>query len=122
MKLGIWAEQQGISYKSAWRMWKLGQLPMPAEQLPTGTIIMHPAVAVVEGGVALYAGVSSADQKNDLDRQIARLSEFAALKGLRVIDPEEMKNDIVRDLHEVIVSLCAWLYGKCGKEQGCACC
>ena len=171
MKLSIWAEQQGISYKSAWRMWKLGQLPMPEEQLPTGTIIVHPAGAVVAGGIALYARVSSADQKNDLDRQIARLSEFAALKGLRVIDvvketgsglnghrramlrllrnpaihtvvvehrdrlmrfgieyveaalaaqgrnlmvidPEEMKDDIVRDLHEVIVSLCAWLYGK----------
>ena len=171
MKLSIWAKQQGISYKSAWRMWKLGQLPMPAEQLPTGTIIVHPAIAVVEGGVALYARVSSADQKNDLDRQIARLSEFAALKGLRVIDvvketgsglnghrrailrllrnpaihtvvvehrdrlmrfgieyveaalaaqgrnlmvidPEEMKGDIVRDLHEVIVSLCIRLYGR----------
>ena len=171
MKLSIWAEQQGISYKSAWRMWKFGQLPMPAEQLPTGTIIVHPAVASVEGGVALYARVSSADQKNDLDRQIARLSEFAALKGLRVIDvvketgsclnghrramlrllrnpaihtvvvehrdrlmrfgieyveaalaaqgrnlmvidPEELKDDIVRDLHKVIVSLCARLYGR----------
>jgi predicted site-specific integrase-resolvase len=29
-----------------------------------------------------------------------------------VIEPDEMKDDIVRDLHEVIVSLCARLYGK----------
>ena len=29
-----------------------------------------------------------------------------------VVDPEEMKDDIVRDLHEVIVSLCARLYGR----------
>src|SRR6202142_4159376 len=86
MKLSIWAEQQGIAYKSAWRMWKLGQLPIPAEQLPTGTIIVHPLVTDTEGGVALYARVSSADQKSDLDRQLARLSEFAALKHLRVIE------------------------------------
>ena len=33
-------------------------------------------------------------------------------RNLMVIDPEEMKDDIVRDLHEVIVSLCARLYGK----------
>ncbi|HSA77275.1 MAG TPA: IS607 family transposase, partial [Nitrospirota bacterium] len=33
-------------------------------------------------------------------------------RKLVVIDPEEMKDDIVRDLHEVIVSLCARLYGK----------
>ena len=42
--------------------------------------------SVVEGGAALYARVSSADQKADLDRQIARLSEFAAVHRLTVID------------------------------------
>jgi putative resolvase len=171
MKLSVWAKQQGISYKSAWRMWKLGQLPVPVEQLPTGTVIVHPPAFSAEGGAALYARVSSADQKADLDRQIARLSEFAAsrrlavievvkeigsgfnghrravLKILRnpkvhtvilehrdrlmrfgceyveaalaaqgrtltVIDPGELKDDIVEDLHEVIVSLCTRLYGR----------
>lgn len=29
-----------------------------------------------------------------------------------VIDTEEVADDIVRDLHEVIVSMCARLYGK----------
>ena len=29
-----------------------------------------------------------------------------------MVDPEEMKDDIVRDLPEVIVSLCTRLYGK----------
>ena len=67
-------------------MWKLKQLPIPAEQLPTRTVIVHPAASVVEGGAALYARVSSADQKADLDRQIARLSEFAAVHLLTVID------------------------------------
>ena len=67
-------------------MWKLGQLPIPAEQLPTGTIIVHPLAADTEGGVALYARVSCADQKGDLDRQLARLSEFAASKHLRVVE------------------------------------
>ena len=71
MKLSVWAKQQGIAYKSAWRMWKLGQLPIPAEQLPTGTVIVHPPAVAIEGGVALYARVSSADQKSDLDRQLA---------------------------------------------------
>ena len=31
-----------------------------------------------EGGVALYARVSSADQKPDLERQVARLAVYAA--------------------------------------------
>ncbi len=118
-----------------------------------------------------YARVSSADPKEDLDRQLARLTEFAlskrlpivkavkevgsGLNGRRkgmigllrdpkvgvilvehrdrlmrfgfeyleaalaaqsrsvlVVDPDERTDDIVRELHEVMVSLCARLYGK----------
>ena len=62
-------------------MWRAGKLPFPAEQLPTGTILVHPPVTATEGGVALYARVSSSDQKADLDRQVARLAEFAATKN-----------------------------------------
>lgn len=86
MKLSAWAKLKGLSYKAAWKMWKAGKLPVPAEQLPTGTIIVHPPVAALEGGVALYARVSSCDQKADLDRQVARLAEFAAGQGWRVVD------------------------------------
>jgi len=38
MKLSTWTKKQGISYKTAWRLWKTGRLPLPAEQLATGTI------------------------------------------------------------------------------------
>ena len=54
------------------------------EQLPTGTVIVHPSASVTEGGAVLYARVSSAEQRADLDRQIARLSEFAASRHLIV--------------------------------------
>ncbi len=170
MKLSVWAKSQGISYKTAWRMWKDGRLPVPAQQMATGTVIVHAEPDKV-GGAALYARVSSADQKNDLERQLARLTEFAVAQKLPVVDAvkevgsglnghrkgmirllhnqaaqtivvehrdrlmrfgfeyveaalaaqgrrivvieaEEMTDDIVRDLHEVIVSMCARLYGK----------
>ncbi len=78
MKLSVWAKAQGISYKTAWRMWKAGTLPVPVEQLATGTVIVHAEAATSGEGVALYARVSSADQRGDLDRQVARLSAFAA--------------------------------------------
>lgn len=86
MKLSTWARIQGLSYKTAWRMWKAGKLPVPAEQLPTGTVMVHPPVSALEGGVALYARVSSSDQTADLDRQVARLAEFAAIQDLRVVE------------------------------------
>lgn len=133
-------------------------------------MIVH-AEPAKPAGIALYARVSSADQKADLDRQIARLTEYAihhkllivdavkevgsglnghrrgmmrllrdpaiaaivvehrdrlmrfgieyveaslAAQGRRliVIEPDEVTDDIVRDLHEVIISMCARLYGK----------
>jgi putative resolvase len=40
------------------------------------------------GGVGLYARVSSHDQKADLDRQVARLSSWAAQAGLPVVRVE----------------------------------
>ncbi|MBI5756136.1 MAG: IS607 family transposase, partial [Nitrospirae bacterium] len=41
MKLSVWAKQQGVSYRTAWRWWKEGKLPVTAEQMPTGTVIIH---------------------------------------------------------------------------------
>jgi len=82
MRLRRYAEQMGISYKTAYRWWKAGKLD--AYQLETGTIIVRDPVRQVEGGVALYARVSSADQKGDLERQMQRLRDYAAAKGYRV--------------------------------------
>jgi predicted site-specific integrase-resolvase len=40
MKLSVWAKQQGVTYQAAWKWWKAGKLPVAAEQMPTGTIII----------------------------------------------------------------------------------
>jgi len=88
MKLSTWAKKQGISYKTAWSLWKTGKLPLPAEQLATGTIIVKEPEASYEAGpssVVLYARVSSSDQKQDLDRQLSRLVEVVTSKGLQVV-------------------------------------
>ncbi len=87
MKLSTWAKKQGISYKTAWRLWSTGKLPLPAEQLATGTIIVKEPEASYEAGpssVVLYARVSSSDQKQDLDRQLSRLVEYTTSQGLQV--------------------------------------
>ena len=169
MKLTMWAKQQGVSYTTAWRWWKAGKLPVASEQMASGTIIVH-AHGHAQG-VAIYARVSSADQKADLDRQIVRLTEHAmrehmvvvdvireigsGLNGHRpallrllrntemrtilvehrdrllrfgfdyieaalaaqerrilVVDSAEVDDDLVRDVTEVMTSLCARLYGK----------
>jgi len=41
MKLSDWAAQQGITYKTAWRWFRAGRLPVPHTQMPTGTVVVH---------------------------------------------------------------------------------
>jgi putative resolvase len=53
--------------------------------LATGTILVHePEPSQVAPAAALYARVSSHDQKEDLERQMQRLRDFASAKGLPV--------------------------------------
>jgi putative resolvase len=85
MKLSVWAKESGLTYKTAWRMWRDGTLPIPAEQLATGTVLVHPPQAPAVMAVALYARVSSADQKSDLERQLGRLAEYASREKLTVV-------------------------------------
>lgn len=87
MKLSAWAKKSGVDYKTAYRWFKAGSLPVPSWQNPkTGTILIDdPGVSDFQG-VALYARVSSSGQKSDLDRQMARLVRHAAKEHLRVVD------------------------------------
>jgi putative resolvase len=83
MRLSQYAKQMGVSYRTAFRWWKAGKLD--AYQLDTGTIIVRePMSAQAPANVALYARVSSAGQKEDLERQMQRLKDYAAAKGYHV--------------------------------------
>jgi putative resolvase len=84
MKLSQYAQRAGVSYKTAWRWWKAGQLD--AYQTPTGTVVVRDASMprASAGRIALYARVSSAQQKADLERQMQRLRNYAAARGYQV--------------------------------------
>jgi putative resolvase len=80
-----WARRQGISYKTAWRWVKDDAMPVPWQQTSSGSILVEAPIEEKPSAVALYARVSSHDQRPDLDRQLARLSGFAAASGLHVV-------------------------------------
>lgn len=171
MNLKEWAASQGISYATARRWHAAGTLPVAAYQARRVIVIGDPAPAARAGVTAVYARVSSADQKADLDRQVARVTAWAAGEGLAVsrvvtevgsalngkrrkflallrdrsvtvivvehrdrfarfgaeyveaalsaqgrrllvADPAEVDDDLVRDVTEILTSLCARLYGQ----------
>lgn len=88
MKLSQYAKQQGISYRTALRWFRAGTIE--GYQAPTGTIIVtagEAPPAMRPGKVAIYARVSSAEHKKDkehLERQAARLTEYCAARGYQM--------------------------------------
>lgn len=59
-------------------------MPVPVVKTPTGRYLVLAGGDRPGGVVALYARVSSAGQKPDLDRQVARLTEWATGNKLSV--------------------------------------
>ncbi|MCP3822959.1 IS607 family transposase, partial [Streptomyces sp. A3M-1-3] len=91
MNLTEWARAQGIAPRTAYRWFREGTLPVPAERVGPRTILVNIDANTslsVTGGVGLYARVSSHDQKADLERQVARLSAWAAKAGHTVVRVE----------------------------------
>lgn len=85
------AKANGVHPQTAYRWFRQGTLPVPAERVGPRMIMVNidvnssPSAA---GGVGLYARVSSHEQKSDLKRQIARLAMWAAKAGHRVVRVE----------------------------------
>lgn len=82
IKLSAWAKQTGISFKTAQRWFYDNKMPVPTDRTPTGRIMVcldDPVTA--KERTALYARVSSSDQKADCERQADRLRALAAGHG-----------------------------------------
>ena len=86
MKLAEWARANGIHPITAQRWFHTGSLPVRAEKLASGTILVYPNEPAVKHGriVALYARVSTRAQKDDGLRQLERLRGYAAAHGYAV--------------------------------------
>jgi len=66
MRLSTYAKQLGISYQTAWRLFKDGKLN--AYKLPAGTVIVREEESQgSEQSVAIYCRVSSSENKGDLE-------------------------------------------------------
>lgn len=89
MKLSDYAKHLGISYQTAWRWWKANKLPHPAKQTETGTVIVNfnPEIEslVKDNKVAIYARVSSSENRDNLDGQAERLIQYASAKGYQIV-------------------------------------
>jgi predicted site-specific integrase-resolvase len=172
VNLAVWAERNGVARVIAYRWFRAGLLPVPAQRVGRLILVDGPAAQTDRSGqTVVYARVSSADQRSDLDRQVARVTSWvtgqqmavdkvltevgSALNGHRrkflgllrdpavsrivvehrdrfcrfgseyvqaalgaqgrelvVVDSVEVDDDLVRDMTEILTSMCGRLYGK----------
>ena len=151
-------------------------MPVPYRRLPSGTILVDVEEPVSNDPVVLYARVATPDQRPDLDRQVARMTEWATHHGLTigrvvtevgsgidakrpklariladptatvivvehrdrlarfgiehlraalaaggrrivVVDTAENPDDLIREMVEVLTTMCARLYGRRGARN-----
>ncbi len=90
MNLTQWARSQGVHPQTAYRWFRNGTLPVPAVRVNARTVLISTETIrdTDRQALGLYARVSSHDQRGDLDRQVARLSEWAAKEGHVVVRVE----------------------------------
>lgn len=85
----MYAKKLGLTYQTAWKMWKRGEIP-GAYQLPTGTVIVPEGAVpssteeLLPDKVAVYARVSSSENKDNLESQADRLVDYSIAKGYRI--------------------------------------
>ena len=82
MKHSNYAKKLGISYATAYRLYKSGELN--AYQLSTGTIIVEDNNCACPNQAVIYARVSSSENKSNLDKQAERLQQYAIAKGYKI--------------------------------------
>lgn len=83
MKLKEYANKVGVSYMTAFRWYKSGKIK--GYQMETGTIIVTEHDDTNKPlKVAVYARVSSSENKSNLDSQADRLTAYCAAKGYQV--------------------------------------
>jgi predicted site-specific integrase-resolvase len=83
MKLSDYAKQQGVRYETAWRWFRDGKIK--GHRIGVHTILIDEGQARPESKkVAVYARVSSAENKANLESQAERLVGYCVAKGDQV--------------------------------------
>jgi putative resolvase len=83
IRIAEWARREGISFITAKR-WVLAGRVANASRNATGHWFVEIPDVVAGKRVVLYGRVSSSDQRDNLNRQLSRLRDFAAAHGFIV--------------------------------------
>ena len=83
-KVSQYARKHGVTIRTVWNWIYKGQLKTIRNET-NHFFIIEDEDSLVNDAVAIYARVSSAENKDNLERQLERLRLFCAAKGYKVI-------------------------------------
>lgn len=89
IKLSHWAKLNGYTYQGAFRLHQKGLIEN-TKVLPTGTILVQEEEDIsipsknTTNEYIIYCRVSSSKQRDDLDRQVSRMTNFATNNGYTI--------------------------------------
>ena len=79
-----WAVANGVHPPAAYRWFREGKLPVPATRVGGLILIDQPTATPPTAASVVYACVSSPGQRQDLQRQVARVTTWATGRNLSV--------------------------------------
>ena len=79
-----YALENRIGYRTAWNRFKAGEIE-GATKTETGRVRLAEKQVAVEPKVAIYARVSSSENKSNLKSQAERLENYASAHGWEVV-------------------------------------
>lgn len=83
MKLSQWAKKNSLTYRRSWELFKQGKIPN-SRKIPSGSVIVDDELPKSEQKIAVYARVSSSENKDNLERQAERLVLYCNANGWKV--------------------------------------
>lgn len=104
MKLSKYARQHEITYRAAWERFRKGKIE-GAYKLDDGHIIVPSKQESLADKVAIYARVSSNQNKDNLEAQAERLRQYATAKGYQIIHVVKEVGSGVNDSRRQLLKL-----------------
>ena len=83
MKLSQWAKKNSLTYRRAWELFKQGKIPN-ARKIISGSVVVDDEAPKCEMKIAVYARVSSSENRDNLERQAERLVSYCNANGWKV--------------------------------------
>lgn len=86
IKLSEYAKRHSVTYRTAWNRFKAGKIPNAFKDDFGNVLVKYVINDIDHNKVAIYARVSSNENKTNLETQASRLKSYATAKGYQITE------------------------------------